>query len=233
MSKRNGIFIGSIFILGLIIFIYPHVAQQVNNHIQKSEAIAFHSEAKTLPPEVKHEKIQAARECNEAIFTNEDGLSDPFTEGYNPLDYQECMKAMQDEVTIDMGTIASIEIPKLGLHIPIHLGADEAALSQGVGQVEGSSLPVGGPSTHTVLAGHRGMGTKEMFRHLDELQPGDVFYIHTLDEKIEYEVYDTNVILPYETGSLTIQNDKDLATLLTCHPYRSNTHRLVVHGERK
>src|SRR5690606_36446380 len=103
----------------------------------------------------------------------------------------------------------------------------------GIGQVEGSSLPIGGESTHTVLAGHRGMGTKAMFRNLDVLRPGDTFFIYTLEGRLEYHVYDVEVILPHETENLQINEGKDLASLITYQLYRVNSHRLVVHGERK
>src|SRR5690625_5736360 len=91
-------------------------------------------------------------------------------------------------------------------------------------QVEGSALPLGGESTHTVLAGHRGMGTKAMFRNIDQLNDGDLFYIHTMNETLTYEVYRQKVIYPNQTDDLEIVENKDLATLLTCHPYRSEEH---------
>ncbi|MBR7552566.1 class C sortase [Allobacillus sp. GCM10007491] len=240
MNKKKG-FIVILFAVGVIVVIYPHVAQFINNQIQHTYVDHFHAEAETIPATLKLEKIKEARECNTAIFRNDDGLSDPFTEGYNPLENTKCSQVLKEGSltadtkgnTTNIDTFATLEIPKLGLHIPILLGASDYALSQGIGQVEGSSLPVGGPNTHTVLAGHRGMGTKEMFRNLDELQPGDVFYIHTLDERLVYKVEGSAVILPHETDSLRVKEGKDLATLLTCHPYRSNTHRLVVYGVRR
>jgi len=203
------------------------MAQFVNNKIQKSQAQQFKSETELLDPTLIIDKVESVRNCNEAIYKNEEGLHDPFTEQYSQKEMEECI-----EVPNGGSQIASIDIPKLNLEIPIYLGATENELSQGIGQVEGSSLPVGGASTHTVLAGHRGMGTKAMFRHLDVLKPGDTFFIHTLEEKLQYKVYDVEVILPNETDNLHIEEGKDLASLITCHPYRANSHRLVVHGER-
>ena len=240
MNKKKGFIVG-LFAIGVIILIYPNAAQFINNQIQQSYAEDFHAEAETTPTTTKQKKIEDARECNTAIFRNDEGLSDPFTEGYNPHENPDCSQVLKEGSltadsqgnTTNIDTFATLEIPKLGLHIPILLGASDYTLSQGIGQVEGSSLPVGGLNSHTVLAGPRGMGTKEMFRNLDELQPGDVFYIHTLDERLVYQVESSAVILPYETESLRVEEGKDLATLLTCHPYRSNTHRLVVYGVRR
>lgn len=171
--------------------------------------------------------LRQAQACNESIYKNEEGLHDPFTEAYSYEQYDACK-----DMPFDGENIAAIEIPTLNLAIPIYLGATEKELSKGVGQVEGSSLPIGGKNTHTLLAGHRGMGTKPMFRHLDELQTGDQFIIHTVEDTLVYVVYDTQVILPHETENLGIHEGKDLASLITCHPYRHNSHRLVIYGER-
>lgn len=118
------------------------------------------------------------------------------------------------------------------MEIPVYLGTSEEELSKGIGHIEGSSLPIGGMNTHTVLAGHRGMGTKAMFRNLDALESGDAFYIFTMNEKLKYVVNDIRVILPHETQGLHVIEGEDLASLITCHPYRSNSHRLVVQGKR-
>lgn len=224
--KRN-ILIGTLFCVGLLIFTYPFVSQLINNYLQASQVKQFKNENHLLSTESLSETIETARICNESIFKNEDGVHDPFTEGYNRDDYRGCTNAPPEGEFF-----AAIEIPTLQLNIPIYVGATEEILAKGVGQVEGSSLPVGGKNTHTVLAGHRGMGTKEMFRHLDQLQEGDQFYIYTVQEKLTYQVFDTEVILPHETETLEIVMEKDLASLITCHPYRDNTHRLVVHGNR-
>lgn len=216
-----------LFTLGFIILIYPYISQYVHNQLYKKEVQQFQSTAQQLAKDETKDKLSTAKKCNDAIFSSEEGLHDPFTSEYNRNQFESC----QDS-PLDGDGIAAIEIPKLNLAIPIYLGATENELSKGIGQVEGSSLPVGGMNTHTVLAGHRGMGTKAMFRNLDALQQGDIFRIYTLEETIEYEVYDTNVVLPHETESLHIEEGKDLASLITCHPYRHNSHRLVVYGER-
>ena len=223
MKKKSLI---ALFIAGFLILIYPHVAQWINNYLQKKEAEAF------MEQELSDEELEAMmadiKMCNEKIFYDESGFRDPFGTNEEKLDsLQKCLGLTDDDA------FGAIEIPKLKLVIPIYVGSSEDILSKGVGQVEGSSLPLGGDGTHTVLAGHRGMGTREMFRNVDQLSDGEEFYIHTYDGTLTYEVYRQKVINPSETDSLEIEEDKDLATLLTCHPYRSNAQRLLIQAERK
>lgn len=224
MKKKSTIII--IFILGLLILLYPHIAQWVNGYLQKGQVEDF-QEIDMSDAELD-ELMEKAKKCNEQIYYDSEGFRDPFGDNEEKLQkFKACLDLYDEEM------FAAIEIPKLQLVIPIFLGATDEILSKGIGQVEGSSLPVGGNSTHTVLSGHRGMGTKAMFRNVDELHPGDIFYIHTLEETLTYEVYNQNVIYPDETDSLEIEENRDLATLLTCHPYRHNYQRLLIHAERK
>lgn len=225
MMKGNK-YILLLFVIGLLILIYPHAAQWINAYLQKDQVNDF------LETEFTDEEIdrlmEKAAQCNEKIYYDSEGFRDPFGDNEEKLEqFQQCLGLTDDEM------FGAIEIPKLKLVIPIYLGATDEILSKGIGQVEGSSIPVGGDSTHTVLAGHRGMGTKAMFRNVDELYDGDVFYIHTMDETLTYEVYKQRVIYPDQTDSLEIQEGEDLATLLTCHPYRHNYQRLLIHGKRK
>lgn len=225
MRKNKWILL--LFLTGLSIFLYPYIAQQINSKIHQVEAEQFKEKTKELPEQVIDETLETAQKCNDSIYKNEGDFQDPFTEGYSQFRYRDC-----EELLLDGDSFGAIEIPKLNLEIPIYLGATENELSRGIGQVDGSSLPIGGKSTHTVLAGHRGMGTKAMFRHLDRLTVNDVFYIHTFSGTLQYKVYDVGVILPHETESLRIVEGKDLASLITCHPYPYNSHRLVIYGER-
>lgn len=226
-GMRKNIWILLLFVTGLSIFLYPHIAQEVNTKIHQVEAEQFKEWTKELPKQMIDKTMETAKQCNESIFSNEGNFQDPFTAEYQQSRYRDC-----EAVVIEGDSFATIEIPKLNLEIPIYLGATENELSRGIGQVDGSSLPIGGESTHTVLAGHRGMGTKAMFRNLDRLSENDRFYIHTISGTLQYRVYDVGVILPHETESLRIFEGKDLASLITCHPYRHNSHRLVVYGER-
>jgi len=226
VKKYKGIIL--LFAAGLVIMAYPHIAQLVNRELQHRQAEDFRTVLDGMSDSDITELMKRARRYNEDIHEDLDGLRDPWG------DQQALMVSYHETMGFgDEDAFGALEIPKLNLHTPIYLGSSEAVLSKGIGQVEGSSLPLGGTSTHTVLAGHRGMWTKTMFRHLDQLRPGDLFYVHTIDGKLTYRVTSQQVIYPDETDSLEIQEGKDLATLLTCHPYPQNYQRLLVHAERE
>ena len=130
------------------------------------------------------------------------------------------------------GIMGYLEIPVLNLELPIYHGTEESTLDRGLGHLLGSSLPVGGQGTHTVITGHSGLAGKRMFSDLDQIKKGDVFYVKTLDETLAYMVLDINTVLPEDTSRLTIDPNRDSCTLVTCTPYGVNTHRLLVRGER-
>ncbi|WP_052127350.1 class C sortase [Pontibacillus litoralis] len=225
MRKYIGVII--IFLVGLGIVIYPHFAQWFNGYMQSKQVKQFQTELETYSKDDIEEMMSKADACNKDIYYDESGFHDPFVNKDEKLEkFKNCLGVEDDEM------FSAIEIPKLGLLIPIYLGATEDILDKGIGQIEGSSIPIGGDSTHTVLAGHRGLGTKEMFRNVDELETGDKFYIHTMDETLTYQVYTQKVIEPHETESLEIKEGKDLATLFTCHPYRYDYQRLLIQAER-
>ena len=125
-----------------------------------------------------------------------------------------------------------IDIPAIDVHLPIFHGTDDKTLQKGVGHLLGSSMPVGGESTHTILTGHSGMASQRMFTDLPQLNNGDVIYLHILDEVLAYQVYDTDEVLPHNTTKLQIERERDLCTLITCTPIGVNTHRLLVMAER-
>ena len=132
----------------------------------------------------------------------------------------------------DNGMMGYISIPKIDVRIPIYHGTSSDILQKGVGHLEGSSLPVGGESTHAILSAHRGLPSSRLFTDLDQLKEGDIFYIYVLDEVLAYQVDQVLVTEPSETEALKIVDGKDYITLVTCTPYAVNTHRLLVRGER-
>lgn len=132
----------------------------------------------------------------------------------------------------EAGIMGYVEIPKIEVYLPIYHGTEEEVLSVGVGHLLGSTLPVGGESTHTVLTGHSGLATEKMFSDLDKLTVGNVFYLHVLNEVLAYEVDEINVVLPEDTSHLGITKGQDYCTLVTCTPFGVNTHRLLVRGTR-
>ena len=130
------------------------------------------------------------------------------------------------------GVMCYIDIPKIGVYLPVQHGTDADTLERAVGHVVGTSLPVGGSSTHAVLSAHSGMASSKLFSDIDQLAVGDMFYIHVLGEVLAYKVDTIHTVLPTDTSLLQIEDNKDLVTLVTCTPFGVNTHRLLVRGHR-
>ena len=131
-----------------------------------------------------------------------------------------------------MGIMGHVDIPKIGVSLPIYHGTDEAVLQMAIGHLEGTSLPIGGESTHCVISGHRGLPSAKLFTDIDQLAEGDLFTLTVLDRTITYEVDQIRIVLPDELQNLEIEEGKDYCTLVTCTPYGINTHRLLVRGHR-
>lgn len=132
----------------------------------------------------------------------------------------------------ESGVMSYLEIPKISIKMPIYHGTDQSTLLAGIGHLSSSSLPVGGKNSHCVLSAHSGMSTMRAFDDLHQMETGDKFILWTLSDPYCYEVFETQVVEPWDTKSLEIEKDKDLCTLITCTPYGINTHRLLVHGKR-
>jgi len=130
------------------------------------------------------------------------------------------------------GVMCYVDIPKINVYLPVQHGTDADTLERAVGHVVGTSLPVGGSSTHAVLSAHSGMVSSRLFSDIDQLTEGDMFYIHVLGDTLAYKVDSINTVLPADTSLLQIEDDKDYVTLVTCTPFGVNTHRLLVRGHR-
>ena len=130
------------------------------------------------------------------------------------------------------GVMAYVDIPEIGVYLPVQHGTDAETLERAVGHVAGTSLPVGGSSTHAVLSAHSGLASSKLFSDIDQLAGGDMFYIHVLGEVLAYKVDTINTVLPTDTSLLQIEDGKDQVTLVTCTPFGVNTHRLLVRGHR-
>ena len=165
---------------------------------------------------------QAAEQYNAMLSgtaaITEGGASAP------PLPYAE-------QLTVG-GVMAYVDIPKIGVYLPVQHGTDAETLERAVGHVVGTSLPVGGSSTHAVLSAHSGMASSKLFSDIDQLAEGDTFYIHVLGEALAYKVDAIHTVLPTDTRLLQIEDGKDYVTLVTCTPFGVNTHRLLVRGHR-
>lgn len=222
-KNRSTIILVLIFIVGLSLLLYPSLSDYWNSFHQ-SRAIATYAEAVADLDDVDYEKMwQEAEEYNEQLKnkTNRWTMTEEEEEEYNQI--------------LDVGgtgIMGYIEIPEIKVSLPIYHGTDEGVLQIAVGHIPGSSLPIGGMGTHSVVSGHRGLPSAKLFTNLDELKEGDIFMIRVLDETLTYEVDQIRIVEPDDLTSLEIDPEQDLCTLVTCTPYGVNTHRLLVRGHR-
>src|SRR5690625_4478763 len=180
---------------------------------------------------MSEEQIANERKKAEKHNANIDEASIPITDPFSTTDDTDERVGYYDVLNI-ADTMGRIEIPSIHVNLPIYHGVSDDVLQRGIGHMSNSSFPIGGKGTHTALTGHRGLPSSMLFRDLDKVKEGEVFFIHTLGETLAYEVDSINVVLPDETNWLAIEEDKDYVTLITCEPYMINTHRLLVRGER-
>ena len=212
-----------VLILGIGFLLYPTVSDYWNSFHQ-SRAIAGYVESVTKIDNSEFEALwKDADLYNESLLSKDNRyiLSEEETEQYNNL----------LNIT-DTGIMAYVEIPKIRVSLPIYHGTDEAVLQVAIGHIPGSSLPVGGESTHCVISGHRGLPSARLFTDIDQLDKGDIFTIQTLGETLTYEVDQIRTVLPTELEDIEIEEGKDYVTLVTCTPYGVNSHRLLVRGHR-
>lgn len=227
-SDKILLIISIILILGgLVIFLYP----TVSNYLAEKNQVEIIREYEEMIVQIDenqiNEEMQKAKTYNENL--SGEPVHDPFVAGSGyalPENYTEVLNLSED------GVMAYIEIPKISVYLPIYHGTSNEVLEKGVGHIQSTSIPIGGISTHSVLTGHTGLPSAELFTRLDELDIGDIFYIHVLNEVLTYKIYETKVILPDDIDELQITSGKDLITLVTCTPYGVNTHRLLVKAER-
>ncbi len=219
-----------LILLGLAVLLYPVVATQWNNFRQAKVAEdyqALMNDAVEKDPDAMQAAIDAAREYNRH------GKGGPIIDPWSSRDatgnaeYQEYLGQLSG-----LPAMAQIVIPSIKVHLPVFHGTSDDVLAKGVGHLYGTSLPVGGTDTHAVLTGHTGLTNATLFDNLTEMKQGDAIYLAVFGEKLKYEVYDTQVVLPEDTKSLLNEPGQDLLTLVTCTPYGINTHRLLVHAKR-
>ena len=223
MKKHlSTILLVAIFFIGLSVLLYPTVADYVNSKHQ-SRAIAEYVETlSNADPDQFKAELEEGRAYNEAIRSN--------LTRFAPS--EEELAAFHQLLGAQNTAIGYIEIPAIRVDLPLYLGTEETVLQVGVGCMPGSSLPIGGESTHAVLTGHRGLPSSRLFTDLDQLAPGDTFVLFVLNEVLTYEVDQIRIVLPEELGDLAIEEGKDYCTLVTCTPYGINTHRMLVRGHR-
>jgi sortase A len=216
-----------IIIIGILVLAYPSFSNWYNNIQNKHSIVQYENDVKQLSAEDMAELWLDAEEYN--LNYPENRFGDFYTDSkeYVPeAPYDTYLDPAND------GIMGYIDIPKIDVHLAIHHGIGADVLETGVGHVEGSSLPIGGPGTHAVLAGHRGLPRARLFTDLDEMKEGDLFSLQILNEKLWYKVDKISVVEPDKINEVKTVPGKDFVTLVTCTPYGVNSHRLLVRGER-
>ena len=227
-SKIATFFVVLFFIAGLGVFNYPVISTLYNQLHEGTVMASYDEKVAQMEQEELDALYKQAQDYNRKIAEEGPTVQDAFEHG----------ETVEDELydqTLNMegsGVMGSIEIPKIHVFLPIYHGTSPDVLEVGVGHLQGSSLPVGGDTTHSILTGHRGLPSAELFTNLDQLEEGDIFYIHILRKTLAYKIYNIETILPEEVENLIIEEGKDLITLVTCTPYGINSHRLLLHAER-
>lgn len=210
-----------LFAVAGVLLAYPLVSTIINSKYHSDIETAYTAAIEDSNADELEQQRQAAQQYNAMLSgaaIAEGGASAP------PLPYAE-------QLTVG-GVICYIDIPKINVYLPVQHGTGAETLEKSVGHVVGTSLPVGGSSTHAVLSAHSGLASSKLFSDIDQLAVGDVFYIHVLGEVLAYKVDIINTVLPTDTSLLQIEDGKDLVTLVTCTPFGVNTHRLIVRGYR-
>lgn len=223
-----------IIVLGAGVMLYPQTAAWFNQ-VEQARVIGLGLEALQTTPNndeiYRQEQLAAAHAYNDALASGvlvEANTNKPTGSGTttSDADYNSLLKIGNE------GIMARLTYEKVGVDLPVFHGTTDEVLNKAVGHLEGTSLPVGGVGTRSVLTAHRGLSSATMFTHLDKAKMGDVFTVETMGETLAYSVVDYQVIQPDETESLVADPDRDLVTLITCTPLGINTHRILVTGER-
>lgn len=226
-SLKKNIGLVLLFIVGLSILLYPTIINSWNEYRAKQLISNYTS---SIISESDHEEyitiMEAAREYNHGLIR--EAVPDAFSvrDGIKDEEYDALLNPDGD------GLMGYVEIPAIDVSIPIFHYTTEESLQKGAGHLFGSSLPVGGESTHSIISAHRGLPSAELFTNLLLLEEGDVFYYHILGETLAYEVDQKLTVLPEEVEALAIEEGMDYSTLVTCTPYGVNSHRLLVRGHR-
>ena len=223
-----------LFLTGFAILTYPTIADQWNT-FRQSRLISDYQETISQMEEEDFEEVWAAARAYNQTFSQNSILSDVF--GIDEAEHIEDTEYWQVLNVAGDGVMGYLTIPKINLRLAVYHGTEEQVLQTGVGHMNGTKLPIGGENNHTVLSAHRGLPSAKLFTDIDQLEPGDLFYLHILNEDLAYEV---DRILPmvdkdnYDAleEALKIEEGQDQVTLFTCAPYGVNSHRLLVRGHR-
>lgn len=226
MNKKSSLITTIIFtimlIVGLLVMLYPIISNWWNSRVQSRAIANYEMAVNDMDDGEVEAMIAEAVEYNNKIAH----LESPFTNYEQVAGYYDILDIS------GTGIMGYISIPSIQVEIPIYHGTSKSVLNVAAGHLEGSTIPIGGPTTHSVISAHRGLPSAKLFTDLDRLVVGDIFTINVLGEVYTYEVEEIHIVLPHEMDKLLIVPDEDLVTLMTCTPYAVNTHRLLLRSRR-
>ena len=213
-----------IFVLGLMIAIYPIISNYYYTVENNNQVKDFQEAVSQMPDKEVLERIDLAKAYNDTLDPSR--LADPYTEREKKgvENYARMLEVREK--------IGYIDVPKINQQIPVYAGTSEDVLQHACGHLEGTSLPIGGKDTHAVITAHRGLPQVKLFRDLDKMEVGDLFFFTNVKETLAYKVDQILVVEPWDFEPVLVVEGKDLMTLLTCTPYMINSHRLLVRGHR-
>lgn len=229
ISGKKGLLTISLFTSAIILMGYPYIANYMFEHRTDSIVETTEKLEKNMEDRKREEYADEINKYNQELYSGRIQLQDPFKEMFEEKEtgkYNELLNINKNGI---MGTIV---IPAINIKLPIYHGTSEKILEKGIGHLEGSSLPLGGENTHTVLTGHTGLSNAKLFTDLSEMKEGEFFFLNILGEQLVYQINQIRIVLPTDLEELYIKKGKDYCTLVTCTPYGVNTHRLLVRGER-
>ena len=223
--KKNltNIFLAVIVLAGLCLLLYPSFSDWWNSMHQSRAIAAYVETVDAMSQEEIDEILNAAREYNERLWHRQNRwvLSEE-----EQAEYESLLDVSGN------GIMGYINIPVIGVNLPIYHGTEESVLQVATGHLSATSLPVGGPGTHAAVSGHRGLPSARLFTDLDQLKVGDIFTVSVLNEVYTYQIEQIVTVVPEDTSQMNLCQGKDLGTLQTCTPYGVNSHRLLLRGRR-
>ena len=221
-NRKTTIILLISFFIGLSVLLYPSLSSYWNSKTQSKAIVDYEAMLAQYKPEDYTALFEQAQVYNETLFQ----LDKPLTEHRQLVEYWDILDVS------GTGMFGYITVPKISQELPVYHGTSEGVLSVAVGHLEGTSIPIGGENTHSVVSAHRGLPTAVLFTHLDRMEIGDTFYFTILDRTITYQVDQIRIVEPHDTSLIGIEVGKDYCTLLTCTPYGINTQRLLVRGHQ-
>lgn len=222
--RKSNIIVFLLLIISASLLLYPTVSNLWNSMHQTSAVGSYITKTEDLSEEINQQLIIQAQEYNKTLVGQ--NLDRFILDKDKETEYNQLLKLEDTDI------MAIVDIPKVNVRLPIYHGTDEAILQIAIGHIFGTSLPVGGTGTHSVISGHTGLTSSKLFTDIEKLEEGDIFNITTLGHKMTYQVDKITVVLPTELDDIAIDPNEDYVTLQTCTPYGVNTHRLLVRGHR-